>query len=137
VWKFLAQLEIGAFGNSFHNAKWFVVTFLYQAFGGWTLCWWVIFFGHYKWWSATSLTNVKDLNSYYDSYAKITKVDICVAWIVNLHLCLLGCVCCLLACWSGCHMLLGGKGITKGCASWLQLLGLEERLCGIRAITST
>ncbi len=61
-------------------------------------------------------TNVKDLNSYCDSYMGITKVEIYVAQVVHLHLCFLGYACCLLTCWLGYHMLLGGKGITKLCA---------------------
>ncbi len=40
-----------------------------------------------------------------------------------LHSCLLGCVCWLLACWLGCHILLGGRGITKVCAIRLQPRG--------------
>ncbi len=68
-------------------------------------------------------TNAKDLNSCCDSCARITKMKICVAWVVHLHLCLLGCAYYLLACWSGCQMLSRGKGITKVCAIWLQPSG--------------
>jgi hypothetical protein len=57
--------------------------------------------------------NAEDLNSCCDSYSRITKVEICVAWVVHLHLCLLGCAYCLLTCWSGCHMF-------SSFAIWLQ-----------------
>jgi Fe-S-cluster-containing dehydrogenase component len=67
--------------------------------------------------------NVEDLNFFCDSYVRIPKLEICVAWVVHLHLCLLGCAYCLLACWLGCHMLSRGKGITKVCAIWLQPSG--------------
>jgi hypothetical protein len=67
--------------------------------------------------------NTEDLNSCCDSYGGITKVEICVAWVVHLHLCLLGCTCCLLACLLGCHMLSKGKEITKVCAIWVQPKG--------------
>ncbi len=43
-------------------------------------------------------------------------MEIYVAQVVHFHSCLLGCTCCLLACRLGCHMLSGGKGITKVCA---------------------
>jgi hypothetical protein len=69
------------------------------------------------------LASAKDLNSSYDSCVGITKVEICVARVVHLHSCLLGCTYCLLTCWSGCHMFLGGKGITKVCAIRLQPRG--------------
>ncbi len=87
-------------------------TFSYQTFGSSTLCWWVIFFAPYRSWNVTPSTNVENLNTCHDSCAKITKVKICVAWFVHLHLCLLDHLC-MLACWLSCHMLLGGKGITK------------------------
>jgi hypothetical protein len=38
-------------------------------------------------------TNAEDLNSCHDSCARIIKVEICVPSIVQLHLCLLGCIC--------------------------------------------
>jgi hypothetical protein len=36
------------------------------------------FLALYRWWSFALLTNVEDLNSYHDSCAGITKVEICV-----------------------------------------------------------
>jgi hypothetical protein len=57
--------------------------------------------------------NVEDLNSYCVSCARITKVEICVTWVVHLHMCLLGWAYYLLTCWSCCHMLSKGRGITK------------------------
>jgi hypothetical protein len=104
-------------------------TFLYQTFEDSTLCWWITFSTPYRWWSAMPSTNAKDLNSCRDSYVGITKVEICVAWVVHLHSCLLYCACCLLACWSCYHMLSRGKGTTKVCAIRLQL-GDEHMLSG-------
>jgi len=62
------------------------------------------------------LANVEDLNSCRELCARITKVEICVASFVHLHLCLLGYICCMLTCWLSCHMLLHGRGIIKVCA---------------------
>jgi hypothetical protein len=72
-------------------------------------------FGPYRGWSVVLLANAEDLNSCYELCVKITKVEICVASFVHLHLCLLGYISCLLACWLSCHMLLQGKGILKVC----------------------
>ncbi len=101
VWEFLAQLETNTFRGLFQNARWCVANFFVQNISSSTLCWWVIFFAPYRWWNATSSTNVKDLNSFRDSCAGITKVEICVAWVVHLHWCLLGCAYYLLAFWFG------------------------------------
>ncbi len=113
IWRqVLLEVHYRAWGG-----VWLIV--LYQTFGGSTLCWWIIFFTSYRWWSVMPLTNAQYLNSYRDSYVRHTKVEICVAWIVHFHLCLLGYACCLLTCWSSCYMFLEGKGITKVCAIWL------------------
>jgi hypothetical protein len=67
----------------------------------------------HRWWSVMPSTNVEHLNSCCDSCVRIKKVEIYVAWVMHLHLCLLGCAYYLLACWSCCHMLSRVKGITK------------------------
>jgi hypothetical protein len=70
-----------------------------------------------------SSMNEEDMNSCCDSCVGITKMEICVAWVLHFHLCLLGYAYCLLACWSRCSMLSRGKGITKVCVIRLQLGG--------------
>jgi hypothetical protein len=55
------------------------LTISHQTFSDLTLCWQIIFFAPCMWWNVAPSINKEDLNSYYDSYAKITKVEICVA----------------------------------------------------------
>jgi hypothetical protein len=109
-------------------------SFLHQTFGSSTLCQWVIFSTPYRWWSVVPSANAKDYNSYCNFCAGITKVEICVTWIVHLHLCLLGCACCLLGCWLGCHMFLRVKGITKMCAIRLQPRGEHKFLSDLSVV---
>jgi hypothetical protein len=123
TWEFLAQLEIGTFGGLFQGVGWCVVNFFIPNIWQFNIVLGVIFFTLYRWWNSTSSVNAKGLNSCRDSCVGITKVDICVAWVVHLHLCLLSCAYGLLTCWLGCHMPLRGKGITKVCAIQLQLGG--------------
>jgi hypothetical protein len=59
------------------------------------------------------------LNFCHDFYVWTTKVEICVAWFVHLHLCSLGCLSCLSICWLGCHMIWRGRRVVKMCAIWL------------------
>jgi len=59
------------------------------------LHWQTPIFITWKWWSATPLANGADfyLNYYFDSCVGIIKVNICVAWFMYLHTCLLNYLC--------------------------------------------
>jgi len=55
------------------------------------------------------------LNSCRDSYVEITKMDICVAWFLQLHLCYVGCACFLSLCRLGCQFVFKGYGGFMNC----------------------
>jgi hypothetical protein len=69
----------------------------------------------YRWWSATPLVNEVDfyLNFCLDFCVGITNVKIYVVYFLHLHLCLLGCTCYLSICWSNCHLISKGRGLSK------------------------
>jgi hypothetical protein len=116
-------MEIGTFGSLFQGAGWFVANFFVPNIWRFSIVLVNYILYTLQVMECCAISKHKGLNFCRDSYVGITKVEICVAWVMHFHLCLMDCVCFLLTCWLGCHKVSWGLGIIKMCVIQLQPRG--------------